>query len=171
MPRPSAFPTSREPSLVGGTRLSKLIRRLASRTAAGVLLVAGVRFQEEPYWACAGLGVMLRNSAKLRLFGVVAMKPPNACPLPPGVDIMDDGRGVVFEGGVEGACIGCFTEPARTGVGDVAKYMSRFASSSPFLPSRAAPAAVKPLCRRRAERATSGGGVRGARARIGEVAK
>lgn len=107
--------------------------------------MAGVRFQEEPNWACAGLGVIFRNSAKLRLFGVVAMKPPNACPLPPGVDIMDEGNGVVFEGGVEGACIECLTVPARTGVGDVARYMSRLASSSPFLPSRAAPAAVNPL--------------------------
>lgn len=145
MPKPSTFPMMRGPSPVGGTRLSKLSRRLASRTAAGVLLVAGVRFQEEPNWACAGLGVMFRNSAKFRLFGVVAMKPPNCCPLPPGVDIMEDGKGVVFEGGVDGACIGCFTEPARTGVGEVARYISRLASSSPFLPSRAAPAAVKPL--------------------------
>ena len=53
--------------------MSKLIRRLASRTAAGVLPVTGVRFHEEPNCACAGLGVMFRNSAKLRLFGVVAM--------------------------------------------------------------------------------------------------
>lgn len=106
------------------------MRRLASRTAAGVLL-AGVRFHDEPYCACAGLGVMLRNSAKFRLFGVVATKPPYACPLPPGVDIIDEGRGVVFDGGVDGACMGCLKDPTRTGVGDVARYMSRFASFSP----------------------------------------
>ena len=66
-------------------------------------------------------------------------------------------------GGVEGASIVGFDEPGRAGVGDVARYMRRFASSSPVFPSRAAPAALKPLWRRRAERATSGGGVRGAR--------
>lgn len=145
MPRPSNLVTIRGPSPVGGTRLSKLMRRLASRTAAGVLLVAGVRFQDEPYCACAGLGVMFKNSAKFKLFGVVAMNPPYVCPLPPGVDIIDDGRGVVFDGGVEGACIGCLKEPTRTGVGDVARYMRRVVSSSPCFSSRAAPAAVKPL--------------------------
>lgn len=46
-------------------------------------------------------------------------------------------------------------------MGDVARYIKRFASLSPCLPSRAAPAALNPRCRRRAERATSGGGVRG----------
>src|SRR5690349_7896816 len=105
MLRPSTFAGIRGPSLVGGTRVSKLMRRLASRTAAGVLL-AGVRFHEEPNCACAGLGVMLRNSAKFRLFGVVATKPPYACPLPPGVDSIEDGSGVVLDGGVDGACIG-----------------------------------------------------------------
>ena len=69
---------------------------------------------------------------------------------------------MAFGGGVDGASIWVFISPARTGVGELARYTSRFASSSPVLPSRAAPAAVKPLCRRRAERATSGGGVRGA---------
>jgi hypothetical protein len=106
---------------------------------------------------------MLRNSAKFRLVeGVARPKPVYAAP-PPGVDIIDEGNGVCLGGGVEGACIWCFAEPGRAGVGDVARYISKLASSSPFLPSRAAPAAVKPLCRRRAERATSGGGVRGAR--------
>jgi hypothetical protein len=104
-----------------------------------------VRFQEEPNCACAGLGVIFKNSAKLRLLGVVAIKPAYPWPLSPGVDIIDEGNGVVFEGGVEGACIACFTDPARTGVGDVARYISRVASSSPCFSSRAAPAAVKPL--------------------------
>ena len=76
---------------------------------------------------------------------------------------MDEGSGVCFMGGVEGACIGGFDAPGRAGVGDVARYISRLASSSPVFSARAAPAALKPLCRRRAERATSGGGVRGAR--------
>lgn len=172
MPRPSTLVMIRGTSPVRGTRLSKLILRLASRTVAGVLPVTGVRFHEEPNCAWAGLGVMFKNSAKFRLLGVVAIpKPAYACPLSPGVDIMEDGKGVVFDGGVEGACIKCLTSPARTGVGDVAKYIRRLASSSPFFPSRAAPAAVKPLWRRRAERATSGGGVRGARARIGDDRK
>lgn len=124
--------------------MSKLMQRLASRTAAGVLLVAGVRFHE-PNCACAGLGVMFKNSAKFKLFGVVATRLPYACPLSPCVDIIDDGRGVVFDGGVDGACMGCLREPARTGVGDVARCMRRVASSSPCFPSLAAPAAVKPL--------------------------
>jgi hypothetical protein len=161
-PRPSILPI-REPSPVGGGKLSKLMRRLASRAAEDVFVaVTGVRFHEDPNCACAGLGVMLRNSAKLRLFGVVATPQPAYDGPPPGVDIMDEGRGVVLEGGVEGAGMPCLAVPIRTGVGDVARYMSRVASSSPFLPSRAAPAAVKPRWRRRAERATSGGGVRGA---------
>ena len=87
----------------------------------------------------------MRNSAKFRLLGVVATRPPYTCAPPPGVDIIEDGRGVVFDGGVDGACMGCLNEPTRTGVGDVARYMSRFASFSPWFPSLAAPAAVKPL--------------------------
>lgn len=146
----------------GGIMLSKLMRRLASRTAAGVLVATGVRFHDGP--TCAGLGDMFRNSAKFKLVDGVARPNPAKGPPPPGVDIIDDGNGVALEGGVEGACIGSFAAPARAGVGDVAKYIRRFASSSPFLPSRpslAAPAALNPLCRNRADRATSGGGVRG----------
>jgi hypothetical protein len=166
MPRPSTLPTNEPPicgpSAVGGWRFSKLSRRRASRTAAGVLgpPATGVRFHDAP--TCAGLGDMLRNSAKFRFVdGVARPKPVYAAP-PPGVDIIEDGSGVCFGGGVEGAGM-CLADPGRAGVGDVARYMSRLASSSPVLPSRAAPAALKPLCRRRAERATSGGGVRGAR--------
>jgi hypothetical protein len=122
-----------------------LRRRRASRTAAGVLgpPAIGVRFQFP--LTCAGLGVMLRNSAKFRLVeGVARPKPVYAAP-PPGVDIIEEGNGVCFGGGVEGACIWCLIVPGRAGVGDVARYISRLASSSPCLPSRAAPAALKPL--------------------------
>jgi len=104
---------------------------------------------------------MLRNSAKLRFaVGVCRAKPGYGAPPPPGVPIIEDGRGVDLGGGVEGASMRGFDD---AGPGDVARYMRRLASSSPFLPSRAAPAALKPLCRRRADRATPGGGVRGAR--------
>jgi hypothetical protein len=71
---------------------------------------------------------------------------------------MEDGKGVDLDGGVEGATMRGFSE---AGPGEVARYMRRLASSSPFLPSRAAPAALKPFCRSRADRATPGGGVRG----------
>lgn len=85
---------------------------------------------------------MFKNSLKLRLLdGVPRAKPANGAPPPPGVDIMDEGKG----GGVEGACIRVLTEPARTGVGDVGRRRSGPASSSDIFPSRAAPAAVKPL--------------------------
>jgi hypothetical protein len=108
IPRPSTMPICVPmcgASPVGGWRFSKLRRRRASRTAAGVLgpPAIGVRFQFP--LTCAGLGVMLRNSAKFRLVeGVARPKPAYAAP-PPGVDIIEDGNGVCFGGGVEGACI------------------------------------------------------------------
>lgn len=164
IPRPSIL-LIRAPmcglSALGGTILSKFRFRRASRIAAGVLFTTGVRFQDA-VWACAGLGVMFRNSAKLRLAEGVVRPNPGKGPPPPGVPIMDDGRGVALGGGVEGAWIGGFDNPARTGVGEVARYMRRLVSPSAVFPSRAAPAAVNPRWRRRAERATSGGGVRGA---------
>jgi hypothetical protein len=47
---------------------------------------------------------MFRNSAKLRFAeGVLRPKPEKGAPPPPGVDIMDDGSGVDFGGGVDGA--------------------------------------------------------------------
>jgi len=163
IPKASTLPT-RVPilglSLVGGSNASKLRRRRASRAAAGVFAATGVRFHDP--LTCAGLGLILRNSAKLRLVeGVLRPKPWKGAP-PPGVDIIDDGRGVDLDGGVDGARRRGLDEPGRAGDGDVAKYMSRLASSSPVCPLRAAPAAVKPFWRKRAERATAGGGVRGA---------
>lgn len=106
--------------------MSKFSRRLASRTAAGVLLAMGVRFHEAP--GCAGLGDMFRNSAKLRLVDGVASPKPGKAP-PPGVDIIDDGNGVVLDGGVDGASICAFVVPGRAGVGEVARYISKLASS------------------------------------------
>jgi hypothetical protein len=107
---------------------------------------------------------MFRNSAKLRFAdGVLRPKPGNGAPPPPGVDIIEEGRGVDLGGGVDGAGISVLDDPPRAGEGEVAKCMSRLASASPLCPSRVAPVTVKPLCRRRAERATAGGGVRGAR--------
>lgn len=168
MPKPSTLPILERSipmwglSLVGGRRLSKFSRRRASRAAAGVFAPAGVRVQDPPI--CAGLGVMFKNSAKLRFAdGVLRPKPGNGAPPPPGVDIMEDGRGVDLGGGVEGAMMRGLLDAGCAGDGDVAKYMRRLASSSPVCPSRAAAAAVNPLWRRRADRATAGGGVRGAR--------
>lgn len=107
------------------------------------MLAIGVRFHEPP--TCAGLGDMFKNSAKFRFAPGVARPKPGKGPPPPGVDIIDEGSGVCFGGGVEGASIWGFVDPGRAGVGDVARYMSKFASSSPVLPSRAAPAALNPL--------------------------
>lgn len=47
---------------------------------------------------------MLTNSAKLKFAdGVLSPKPEKGAPMPPpGVVIMDEGRGVDFGGGVEG---------------------------------------------------------------------
>jgi len=105
---------------------------------------------------------MFRNSAKLRFAdGVLRPNPGNGAPPPPGVDIIDDGRGVAFSGGVEGANTRVLDEPGFAGEGEVARYIKRLASSSPVWPSRAE--GLKALLRRRADRATAGGGVRGAR--------
>jgi hypothetical protein len=145
IPRPSTL-TPRERSipirglsLVGGRRLSKLRRRRASRAAAGVLAPAGVRDQDAPTWA--GDGVILRNSAKLRFADGVWRPNPGKGP-PPGVDIMDDGNGVAFGGGVDGASMRGFVEPAWAGEGDAARYINKLASSSPVGPSW--PSAGKP---------------------------
>lgn len=84
-----------------GRSVSKLSFLLASRAAAGVLPAPGVRVQ----CPCAGLGVTLTKSAKLKVVpGVVGAKFMKPAPLVPGV-ICDDGRGVDLLGGVEGARI------------------------------------------------------------------
>jgi hypothetical protein len=130
MPRPVAFSGLPPSSGLGGMRLSKLSRRRASRAAIGVLPGPGVLVQAPAIWA--GLGVMLRNSEKLRLApGVLRPKPAKGAPPPPGVDIMDEGKGVDFGGGVEGATIRGVLELAwAAGEGEVARYMRRLASSS-----------------------------------------
>ena len=46
---------------------------------------------------------MLTKSAKLKFCEGVLMPKPSRLLAPPGVDIMDDGRGVCFVGGVDGA--------------------------------------------------------------------
>lgn len=105
---------------------------------------------------------MFRNSAKLRLAeGVLRPKPGKGAPPPPGVDIIDDGSGVDLGGGVVGAYTRGLDELGCAGDGEVARYIKRLASSSPFISLR--DEALKALFRSRAERATAGGGVRGAR--------
>ena len=85
---------------VGGTSLSKSSRRRAD--APGVLPAMGVRFCHAP---CAGLGVTLIKSLKLKVvLGVLGPpKPKKPLPVVPGV-MWDDGRGVDLQGGVEGGC-------------------------------------------------------------------
>lgn len=63
IPRPSTLDIL--PSPVGGISVSKFSRRRASRVAMGVFPAIGVRFHD--WLTCAGLGLMLRKSAKLRL--------------------------------------------------------------------------------------------------------
>lgn len=124
-----ALPSPRAMSglaLVGGMSESKLSLLLASRAALGVLAVPGVLAQ----LPCAGLGVTLQKSAKLKFCEGVWNPKPNTPLVPPGVDIMDEGSGVVLEGGVEGAMMRIFAVPLA-GVGEVARYMSRSAPSSP----------------------------------------
>lgn len=71
----------------------------------------------------------LQKSAKLKLFdGVFGMKPKR--PVPPGVDIIDEGSGVALDGGVDGACTRVLLL-AFAGVGEAARYMSKSAPSSP----------------------------------------
>jgi hypothetical protein len=76
---------------------------------------------------------------------------------------MDDGRGVDLGGGVDGAGMRFLEDPGRAGEGEVARYINKFASSSPVRPLRTVPEPLKPFCRSRADRAIAAGGVRGAR--------
>lgn len=95
--------------------------------------------------------------------GVVAPKPRKPVPPPPGVDIIDEGSGVLFGGGVEGgfAVRGVRVPFGWAGDGEAARNISRSApESSPFC---FVYWLGKGLLRKRAERATSGDGVRGTR--------
>lgn len=130
---PSLLPRLSIGLLVGGNSVSKLSLRLASRAAAGVLPAAtGVRLHA----ACAGLGVTLTKSAKLKFEvpGVCGPKFRNPAPLVPGV-MCELGRGVDMQGGVEGARGGAAVLPRKVmlvaGEGEVARYMSRSTPSSP----------------------------------------
>ena len=84
----------------------------------------------------------------------------------PGVFIMLEGKGVAFEGGVDGATKRVLffgVCEALAGEGLVARNMRRSAApSSPVAGLRSA-VTVKPFCFRRADRANVGGGVRGER--------
>lgn len=96
MPRPSLRVRRSSGLDVGGMSVSKLsLRRVP---VAGVLPAAGVRANAP----CAGLGVTLTKSAKLKLVpGVLGPKPIQFEPFMPGV-MCDEGRGVDLQGGVEG---------------------------------------------------------------------
>lgn len=103
---------------VGGSMVSKLSLRRASRAVAGVLPAAGVRC----HCACAGLGVTLTKSAKLKfVLGVCGPKPKKPLPVVPGV-ICDEGRGVDLHGGVDGGAVWVgFTVLLLPADGDVAR--------------------------------------------------
>lgn len=73
---------------------------------------------------------MFTKSAKLNCWPGV-LNPATKFPPPPGVDIMDDGRAAVLDGGVDGAKIRDDLGPALAGEGDVARYNSKSAPSSP----------------------------------------
>lgn len=68
---------------------------------------------------CAGLGVMLTNSAKSNAWlGVVGNMLP-----PPGVIIIEEGRSILlfFRGGVEGGSIRVLVEVLTAGDGEAAR--------------------------------------------------
>lgn len=113
-----------------------------------VTVAAGVRDDHAP---CAGLGVTLTKSAKLNgMPGVVGAHPRK--PLVPGV-MCDEGSGVDFDGGVEGATMGVLIAPAE---GELARNISRSAPSPPsFFGVRDQDTLAAFRMRR------SGGGVRG----------
>ena len=136
---------------VGGMTLSKFSFRLASRVA-GVLPATGVRENDR----CAGLGVTFTKSAKLKLAvpGVFGPKPRKPAPPMPGV-ICDDGSGVDLCGGVEGGWTTVLVFRLFAGVGDVERYISKSASSSPVFGVRDQETLCDFLMRR------SGGGVFG----------
>jgi len=101
---------------VGGTSLSKSSFRLASLAAAGVRPTLGVR-ENEP---CAGLGVTLTKSAKLKFVpGVLGPKPKPAPPMP-GV-MCEEGKGVALAGGVVGGWMIVLAVDGFGWPGDVAR--------------------------------------------------
>lgn len=115
-------------ALGGGIRESKFKRRRVSRAVAGVLAVTvpGVLVHAP----CAGLGVTLTNSAKLKaVLGVLGpLAPHNNCV--PGVCIIpEEGRGVPFAGGVAGAKDSVLLK-GMPGEGDIANWTR---SSAPSL--------------------------------------
>lgn len=65
--------------MVGGISPSKFSFLLASRPAVGVRIVLGV----QDHVACAGLGVTLTKSAKLKLDAPGVLGPKPRIPVPP----------------------------------------------------------------------------------------
>ena len=129
MPSPSLLVRRSSGLDVGGMRLSKLSLRLAP-PVAGVLPATGVRVNAP----CAGLGVTLTKSAKLKLVpGVLGPKPIQFDPFMPGV-ICDDGSGVDLHGGVEGGWMLVLPTPFIAGEGEVARWssISAFSASPSF---------------------------------------
>lgn len=123
------------------------------------VFVVGVLTEEKAsgvfHGFCAGLGVILMKSAKSKCCpGVVGNRLP-----PPGVVIIDDGNAISLRGGgVEGGSIRVILAVDMAGEGEVARYMSKSAPSSPTF-SFGAP--LPSLPRRRFTLRLRMGGVRG----------
>lgn len=120
----------------------------------GVLIVVpGVLGQAR--WP--GLGVILTKSEKSKFWDGVWGAPKtdsSPAPPPPGVVIIEEGKAIFFGGGVDGGCMRA-REAGFAGEGEVARYSSRSAPSSPDLPFLSLP------LRLRLPRLRIGGGVRG----------
>jgi hypothetical protein len=115
-------------------KLSKFKFRRA--TVCGVLMVPGVFIAGVLGHArCPGLGVIFTKSEKSKFCeGVCGAPKTESNPPPaPGVVIIEEGKAIVFGGGVDGGCMRA-REVGFAGDGDVARNKRRSAPSSPDFP-------------------------------------
>jgi hypothetical protein len=151
----------------GGIRASKLRLFLSLPTKGVRVIVPPIPGVLHATWA--GDGVTFRKSLKLKPTPGVAAPIPRKCAAdPPGVDSIEDGKGVFCCGGVEGGFTilddwggtgvrGLWFRDGTAGDGDAAKNIKRSAASSELREV----AFANGLDLRRADLATSGDGVRG----------
>lgn len=107
------------------------LRRAKPRGVLGVGVFTEAKASGVFHGFGAGLGVILMKSEKSKdCPGVVGNRLP-----PPGVVIMDDGSAMSFRGGgVDGGSIRVILVVDMDGEGEVARYISRPAPSSPNFP-------------------------------------